>query len=566
MNASKNQGVETLWGAEADSLLRVAAVIAMLAAAVLWVGPAVLRVDIFDGDAAHHVWWLYRYADPGLYAGDVMVEYFRTSAPLGYRALYAALAPFVDVLWATEMLSAVVYLAGGWLAWKIGLAIEGPNASLRALLMTAAFVVVVFVSRESSGGTLPPLAFQRTFSLPLMLLCLWALIARRYVWVGISWVGSALLYPVMLPVMGLAAGCVFLADLVAQRRMPDRWQINAALAAGALGLALFGLPTAETLGPEFTFAEAVAMPEYGQDGRLQLFFGSFVSDLFRGHMMGLGWSPYVVLAVAVALAFVWLRGRRQLVPVPAWAMLGVGLGLWLVMRLFPAQLMFGLYLPNRHARWSIAVFVIVVLGAAAYTAIEWAVRMLRNRWPGAGSRRMPRLIAVAVPVLTTWTLLPYAYAQLRLPVDADLEATYAFIATLPKDTLVAAQPTLADYVPLRTRRSVLTSTETSMPWLRGYYAIVKPRVEASLRAAYATDVADLDKEMAPFGVDVFVTGPPVWEQTHYLEPYDRELFQDLLARGRARGFALRNPPADRVLFRSGDYYVLRVDRPPGAAE
>ena len=36
------------------------------------------------------------------------------------------------------------------------------------------------------------------------------------------------------------------------------------------------------------------------------------------------------------------------------------------------------------------------------------------------------------------------------PIDTDLENVYAFISTLPKSTLVAAHPDLADCVPLRT--------------------------------------------------------------------------------------------------------------------
>ena len=161
-------------------------------------------------------------------------------------------------------------------------------------------------------------------------------------------------------------------------------------------------------------------------------------------------------------------------------------------------------------------------------------------------------------MLTTLLLWPYAHVQFGRPVDQDLERVYAFIAGLPKDTLVAAHPTLADDVPLRSRRSVLTSTETAQPWLRDYYRIVKPRIEASLRAAYAIDIAEVDAQLLPYGVDVFVTGPMVWEQTSYHEPYNRDFVQELLARGRERGFALRHPPPDRVLFRSGEYYVLRV--------
>jgi hypothetical protein len=277
--------------------------------------------------------------------------------------------------------------------------------------------------------------------------------------------------------------------------------------------------------------------------------------------MGLGTSPYFLIALGAALVFVWWRGGARLIPFPAWTMLGMGLALWALLRLFPAQLMFGLYFPNRHSRWAIAAFAIVAFAAAAYSVLELAVGSLRNRGQRVSSAGPVWAVCTGTVVAIGALLWPNAYAESTKPVDRDLENVYAFISRLPKDTLVAAHPTLADAIPLRSRRSVLTSTETSMPWLRGYYAIVKPRVEASLRAAYATDVSELDQELAPYGVDVFVTGPMVWNETEYLEPYDHEFFQALLARGRDKGFALREPPADRVLYRSGDYYVLSVHAP-----
>jgi hypothetical protein len=361
-----------------------------------------------------------------------------------------------------------------------------------------------------------------------------------------------------LPVLGLTAGCVFLRDLIRDRRMPDAWIFNAFCAVVALAAALFGTPQAGALGPAFTFREAAGMPEFGLNGRLQLHVSTFFGDMVRYHMMGLGTSPYFLIALTGVVAFVWWRSESRLIPFAAWAMLGVGLALWGLLRLFPAQLMFGLYLPNRHSRWSIAAFAIVAFAAAAYTGLELVVDWLRNRGVRISVAGQPWALGTCAVVAIGAVLAPQAYGDITRPVDRDLENVYAFISRLPKDTLVAAHPTLADDIPLRARRSVLTSTETSMPWLRGYYAIVKPRVEASLRAAYATDVADLDLQLAPYGVDVFVTGPMVWNETEYLEPYNHEFFQDLLARGRDKGFALRDPPPDRVLYRSGDYYVLSV--------
>ena len=583
-------------------LYAAAAALTLLVAALLWAGPALLRPDVFDGDAAHHVWWLYRYADPTLFPGDVMFDYFRTSAPLGYRAFYASIAPHVDVLFATELVSIALYLMSGWLAWRIGTALDVPRPALLGLFCVAAFVVVLYVAIRSAGGLLPPLAFQRTFAMPLVLLALWALVAQRYAWVGAAWLGAALFYPVVLPVLGLTAACVFLRELVVERRMPDAWWSNAVLGVAAVVLALFGMPKAEWLGPAYTFAEAVAMPEYGVGGRLQLYEpGGFVADVLRNQIMGVSWGPKA-LAVFVAAALGATLGARAveryarraldvpsalrilggsasgasgsplpsaraLLPFPVWALLGTGVALWALLRFFPEQTMFDLYMPNRHSRWAIAAFGIVALAGAAYVGVVALTAALYRPAP-ALARAVPRLAALAAPAVALVVLVPHARAVNAAPVDRDLENVYAFIASLPKDTLVAAHPTLADYVPLRTRRSVLTSTETSMPWLKEYYAIVKPRVEASLAAAYATDIGTLDAELAPYGVDVFVTAPAVFEDErymHYHEPYQSELVGDLVATGRAHGFALRDPPADRVLFRSGDYYVLDV-RDPEARE
>src|SRR5690606_2854433 len=204
----------------------------------------------------------------------------------------------------------------------------------------------------------------------------------------------------------------------------------------------------------------------------------------------------------------------------------------------------GLAAPARRSsdlRWAIAAFGMVALAGAAYVAVAAVAAALGGVSPQVArvARAVPRSAALAAPLVAVAVLVPYARAIDAKPVDRDLERVYAFIASLPKDTLVAAHPTLADYVPLRTQRSVLTSTETSMPWLKNYYAIVKPRVEAALRAAYATDAAVLDAELAPYGVDVFVTAPQVFEDERYLryhEPYDSELVQALVAAGRAQGF------------------------------
>jgi hypothetical protein len=218
------------------------------------------------------------------------------------------------------------------------------------------------------------------------------------------------------------------------------------------------------------------------------------------------------------------------------------------MRLFPEELMFGLYLPNRHSRWALGVFGMIAIATAVAAAIQHGTT-------GPGLRRG---VTVLAPLAVAAIFAPWAATLLNRPVDRDLEKAYVFIKTLPRSTLVAAHPDLADFVPVRSRRSVLVSTENSMAWMENYYKQMKPRLEASLRAAYATRINEMDCALAPYGVDVMLTGPSVWSRVGYFAPFD-DLAKDLQRQGAKYGFVLQAPPQDRIMFRSGQYYVIRVE-------
>jgi hypothetical protein len=534
---------------------RWAAAVCTTLAAGLLLGPYLWRADLFNNDAAHHIFWLYRYADATLFPDDIAVDYFKTSGLWGYRALYASVAPVFDVLSAAEWLSIALLIWCAMLAWKIGVAASGSNSDRHGLLAVMALCLMLQWSQQRD--LLPPIAFQRSFALPLLLLTLWGLVSGRYLWVGVSWLAAALVYPVVLPVQGLTAALVFASHLAKERQMPPVWAFNLLAGSVAIAVAAIGVPIPSEIGPALTYDQAMRRPEFGPTGRLGM-YGEGLRDFWlRDHRTGLGWSGKVLALIVASVIVAYAGKSMRRIPPAAWAMLLVGVVIWAAMRAFPSELMFGLYLPNRHARWAIGAFGVLALAAAASVTIDQATRRF---WASAGddTKRLRLSISVLVPVVVMAALAPHALSVWRQPVDSDLENVYRFIATLPKDALVAAHPDLADFVPVRSRRSVLTSTEISMAWMEGYYRLMKPRVEASLRAAYATRIEEVDCQLAPSGVDVMLTGPSVWTKTDYFAPFD-ELVGDLVERGRRQGFALQHPPNDRVLFRSGEYYVIRVD-------
>jgi hypothetical protein len=540
---------------EAEVWLRVSVIVCFLIAALLWAGPDIAREDIFEDDAAHHIFWFYRYADPALFPNDLSLEYFTSGAvaPVGYKALYAVLAPLFDVLEVAEWMSVVLLGATVALAWMIGRALgDGRDGEIKGLLCA-----VVMIGLLPQSDLLPPMGFQRTFAMPLTLLCLWALVAKRYVWVGVSWILAALFYPIVIAVIGLASTIVFLIDLIRDRRMPDHWIWNGVLGVVALAIVLLFSTTPEAVGPSVSFEQAMAMPEFGPEGRQALFGTDWKNGLFRHHRTGLGWSPWMMLIMVGAVALASILGHRREISAPVVVVGVTGLVLWLAARLT----LFDLYLPNRHSRYAIAVLLIVAVAVAGYAVLRTGVGLVSKIF-AEPSKRVAQGVAVLAPFIVMGALAPVAWADLQRPVDEDLERTYDFLATLPKQTLIAAHPDLADYIPLRSKRSVLASTEGWIAFMLGYHERTTPRVAASLEAAFATDWESFTAALAPYGVDVFVSSEEVFTKSVYNPPLD-SLASELFAQGLREGFALRNPPEEHVLFRSGDYVVVEVS-PEGA--
>jgi len=512
-------------------------------ALALWIGPTLLRADLFNGDATQHIYWLYRYGDPELFPNDLAARYFASDsvAPWGYRALYSVLASLADAQWVSELVAAALLAWAFALAWKVGTTLDGERAILGLLALVATAVLLPL------NDLLPPSGFQRTFALPITLLCLHALLTRRYVWVGVSWLLAALIYPIMIPVLGLTAAIVFLGDLKRERRLPPMWHWNAVLGAAAIAIVLYGSGTPADIGPMVTYEQAMKMSEFGAHGRQSLYGTGDWREWFWHHRTGLGWSPWMVLAMGAAAGIVIALKKRYLIPPAAWIMAGVGAVLWFLARL----VMFHLYLPNRHSRMALGVFAIVAFTAAGYAIWQTFVRRPQQ------ADRMGWIVAGIAPLVVAAALWPRASELWHRPVNRDLEAAYSFIQSLPKDTLVAAHPDLADFVPLRTQRSVLASSEESISFMLGYYRQLRPRLAASLRAAYATSWTEVESALAAYDVDVVLTSPQVWEKEDYYPPFDG-LVQDLRAKGARQGFVLQRPPASHVLFRSGDTYVLSV--------
>jgi hypothetical protein len=528
--------------------LRALLVAVVVVAAAGPLARSLLATDHFEGDWCQHVAWTAKYEDPHLFPNDPHVQFFGGPpfSTLGVRALYAAAVPLLGPETTARTLGALLIAVSTLLAYVLGSRLGGRLGGV---------LLVVVLALHSRGFAHVVWAIPRSFALPLHLLTAWAIVTRRRGALGLSFVLAALLYPPALPP---AIGAAILVGLASWRRRRSpipvaarRLAIPAIGVALAVGVLVWAYGRADsTFGPRVDRATAHAMSEFGPDGRAEFFATSFVRFWFTGPASGVGAGVGEAVATILGcVGLMLLRPRRT-------QAIGIGfLVAGLVSFLSAHATLFALHLPNRYVStiWPVA------QAAWAAVLIPRGLRWLGHRVPIGGMVRASAAALLVIALASTTSRVVHALAQ---PIDSDRRAVHEFLATLPKDALVAAHPMDADPIPLRARRSVLASHESAQPYWLGYYGPEKERLDDSLRACYATSFADLDAFAARHHVSVFVVNAARYDDAargRLQEPFGT-LEATLVAAVRPAGFALSIPPADRVLFRRGPYAVVRVGR------
>jgi hypothetical protein len=529
------------------------AALAVVAAARRYL-PDLLSPYRFEDDARQHVWWTYRYADPSLFEGDLGADYFSapTFAPLGYRLLARTFVPWIDAQTYAEIVPFVLTAIVAVLAVLIG-----QSASGGSWLGAAAAGVFAL-----QGGVLARVesGLPRAWAMPVLLFGVWTVLEKRWATFGVALLLVAVFYPPLIVNLGLFGGSAWLIEVLSTRRPPRGLVLMAGCAAAALALVVFAYktPSPDPMGPKVSEAVARTMAEFGPEGRSHFFADDPVDFYVSNVRSGLGFEPWKLAAfAAVLLVATWAFPRA--VPRVAWLLPATALAGFAAAH----AVLFKLHLPSRYTRFALPAFFLVWIAAMAP-----AVVLRLRRHPRAArvidALGRPRVL---VPVLGVVVAFAAGEAAWRIRGEAARAPAQGypelirFVSGLPADTVIAAHPTDASDFPLLTRRSVLACEETSTPYDLGYYAIMKERIEAELRACFAADWKDVDA-LERFGVDLFVVDRaryrrPVDAARAYYEPF-RTTVAPALALAAATGFVLENPPPERIAFQTDRYLVVRV--------
>jgi hypothetical protein len=164
---------------------------------------------------------------------------------------------------------------------------------------------------------------------------------------------------------------------------------------------------------------------------------------------------------------------------------------------------FRLHVPSRYSMFSVRVILAVAAGATWVILADAAWRILRRRGAVAAPWRR-ELFAAGAAVLAALVLAPLFQKPAGDYTVGKETALYRFIARQPTDVVVASLSLAADDLPSFSRRSVLVSRQTAVPYQLGYYLPIRRRATELIGAEYAVDPRELRAFVRAYGVDFLV--------------------------------------------------------------
>jgi hypothetical protein len=462
-----------------------------------------------------------RFLDPELFPHDIIADYFQSSAPLGYTALYRLAAllgidPFLfnKLLPLPLGLVATIYLFG---------------ISMRLLpVPAAAFVATLLLNQGLWAKDDLVSATPRAFFYPLFLIFLYYLLRGSLVPCLLAIALQGLFYP---STVFLSVGVLMVRLLSWEHGRPrlswdrrDYLFCVAGLAVTALVLGLFSFKTSG-FGPVIGVSEAKLLPEFFHGGRAEFFKDSSWEFWVYGKRSGLRpysiFSPRIVLfGLLLPLLLSWPRiSLRSAITREIRLLLDiliVSIGMFVVAHLF----LFKLYFPSRYTQYSPRIVMALAAGVAlaliADALLRWASETTATR-PSAR-----RTVAVGVMGVIGIALVVAPKFEKGFPwpryIVGGAPSLYEFFSRQPKDVVIASLSDEANNLPTFSRRSILVGREYALPYHMGYYAEIRRRIIDLIIAQYTADRRQLHQFVRKYHVDFFLLDREAFTSRYVADP------------------------------------------------
>jgi hypothetical protein len=533
----------------------------------------------FNQDVRQQIYPFFASYDSPQFANDYIAEYYRDCIPLGFRALYGLGGYLVDPSTIAKIVPYVLLV--------IVIAAVAAAARSFAGYAGALFAGSLILSNNAFFdrivGGLP-----RSFGYPLAACAVALLVHGRVRALGALVCIGAAFYPAGAMPGGIALALLLFVLPARDRGEAADWSFarraRTLLVVGALS-ALILLPTvlaSRSYGRILKGPDITAYPEMGPGGRYADFdrmpFLSFPDDAVRAakYMFGPAGQPFSTAA------FGWTRAKGdtmrdtggQLLLELITALLAAGCFVMVVDRSDARRLLMfivaawsghliarfvapNFYLPQRYAVYPVPILLTVLLPACA-VALASGVKLASERQAAVG--RSVAVAAMALLVLVPFGGFGDGSKGLDLVVRDRDKPLYAFLAKLPKESLIGGWPEDLNNVPYVSRRRPVITYEVHQAFHKDFTDEMRRRMRLTIDALYAPDLGPIVRLRDELKVThLVVRRDHLVRPARYFKPFT-EWSEKAFKKSVARGFELARQITAGHVYADATYVVLDLKK------
>lgn len=517
---------------------------------------ALFDTYLINDDVRQHLYWMRGFNDSTLFQNDLLADYAQAYQPAGFVLLYRIFSRIIDPVLFGKILTLVLFTVTSLLAYKIVETWAGPFAGFVAGLLF--MVTPVYLDRMSGG-------LARGFGYPLVLLYLYCLTRKYPVAACLVLLLQCLFYPMVF----LICAPVYVVYFVnfdqpaVFKRIFSRHLVPFGVTMAVCGIVLLNSAHDQRFGRLVTREQMTGRPEYYAEGRWPVLptpgladkvpknlgkgivVANYLYDSEKGKLKNVIALP-LIFTVALTASYYMIRKdgaarlaamlfRKEFILITLSSMAIYKIADWLIVKLF---------LPVRYVEFTLPVVATLMFSLW----ISCLIRLFNKRlFKNTGSG-----IAVAM-------ILANAPLQENNGIGdaSEHKMLYQYIKTLPANTMIAADPYIADDIPLYSNRKVLVNYKLSHAIYDLYWSEIKRRTYDQIDAFYGSDEKAMSGFFDKYSIDYLVVDTSKYRHLQgariYFEPFDTYIRGILDGNGKP---LLLSVPDGMKEFSSGTTFVV----------
>lgn len=453
---------------------------------------------IVQDDARQHIVWLQQFIDPELFRNDLISDYFRSVAPIGYTSFYWLAAKLgISPMFLAKVIPVILAIITTIFLFKFFLQIL--PIPFGAFLSTLILNINIWLKDDLVSGT------PRAFLYPIFAAFLYYLVKRSLIPCLVTIALQGLFFPQL----------VFVEILLLTIRLLD-WQdhkikltqdrinyyfLGLGLVVSFIVLLPFALNISE-FGSVITVEQMKLMPEYHRKGRIEYFdFNPFILPFKSSSGLGAPIFPPLIW-LSLGLPFVLNKSHFLAHSVTKeikilWQVCLASLIMFVCASIIPLRL----YFPGRYTYHSLRFIMAISAAIVILALLEYIYAKFSQKFT---SKKLSRLLILGITLLFLPGFIPSLFLSFQEWKIGKNPEIYHFFASKPKDILIASLIPDTSNFPAFSKRSVFFSPEFALPIHPIYYNQIQQKAVDLIQLQYSSDLADTQKLIKKYGIDYLI--------------------------------------------------------------